>query len=292
MDREYLKPFRCVGGLMLFIGVFSLVLSMASMPLTGFLGFLLPEESLIQKEIILLLTTIVTLYTYYLGYRIFIKKYQKSFFGIGKVKGDKKKSLIIDLIIIFIIMRFSWIFVTKMLEMLNYTIPEKENEISFALVLYGSILAPIFEEIVFRGWCINLLKRYGKSIAIIISAIAFGLYHANIYQAIPAFIIGILFGYLTIKYESLWPSIVLHIINNSLSLVNNINFENNIYYLLLALAIIGLIILIIKNKDALMSLKGEWTLFRKLSYKSISLIVFCILYIAIIILDITGFFNI
>ena len=291
MDREYLKPFRCVGGLMLFIGVFSLVLSMASMPLTGFLGFLLPEESLIQKEIILLLTTIVTLYTYYLGYRIFIKKYQKSFFGIGKVKGDKKKSLIIDLIIIFIIMRFSWIFVTKLLEMLNYTIPE-DNEISFALVLYGSILAPIFEEIVFRGWCINLLKRYGKSIAIFVSALAFGLYHANIYQAIPAFIIGILFGYLTIKYESLWPSIVLHIINNSLSAIINLQFENIIYYPLALLAIVGLIILIIKNKSSLKSLKSEWPLLRKLSYKSISLIVFCILYIAVIILDITGFFNI
>ncbi len=292
MDREYLKPYRCVGGLLLFIGIFSIILAILGIPLMGLISYLLPDNSMLQEEIVILLNTIVVIYSYYLGYRIFIKKYQKDIFKIGKVKKKDIKNLLIDMICIFALMRFSWAIIFKILELINYQFPEENIEVGIITIIYMVILAPISEEIVFRGWCINLLKRYGKLTAIIISALAFGLYHANIYQSGAAFIIGLLYGYLAIRYESLWPSIILHIINNTLSTISSVDIIVQLFYIFLGLSIIGIIILIMNNYKAIKDLPQAFSELFKISYRSISLILFFIIYIAIIILEMSGLLSI
>lgn len=63
---------------------------------------------------------------------------------------------------------------------------------SYGILAYG-IVAPIIEEIMFRLVCFRLLKKFISVIpAIIISALAFGIYHGNIVQGLYAFLMGIL----------------------------------------------------------------------------------------------------
>ena len=80
-------------------------------------------------------------------------------------------------------------------------------------IIYAICIAPILEEIVFRGVLMTYLKKYGIKTAIIISSLFFGISHYNIYMVIPAFFIGIVLACVAYKY-SLKYSILLHVLMN------------------------------------------------------------------------------
>lgn len=84
---------------------------------------------------------------------------------------------------------------------------------TFSMLLYASFLGPVAEELVFRGFLLRSLEKYGKLFAIVTSAILFGLFHVNFIQGIFAFAVGIILGYVAREYSIKW-SIILHIINN------------------------------------------------------------------------------
>lgn len=90
--------------------------------------------------------------------------------------------------------------------------------INFIMV---SIFAPFFEEwlcrgLVLRGLLANKMKPFW---AIVISALFFGFIHFNPWQAIPAFLIGLLFGYVYYKTGSLKLTMLMHFANNTMALV-------------------------------------------------------------------------
>lgn len=85
--------------------------------------------------------------------------------------------------------------------------------VSGSMLVYSVLVAPVVEELVYRGALLRSLERYGRWFAIIISALIFGLMHGNAVQFPVAFVIGLTFGYLSLKY-SLRLTIVLHILNN------------------------------------------------------------------------------
>lgn len=81
-----------------------------------------------------------------------------------------------------------------------------------------SILGPILEELLFRGAITKvLLQKYTPVKAIILSALIFGIFHINPAQVVGATISGLLFAWLYYKTGSLIPGILIHILNNSLS---------------------------------------------------------------------------
>ncbi|MBE6233404.1 MAG: CPBP family intramembrane metalloprotease [Bacteroidales bacterium] len=83
-----------------------------------------------------------------------------------------------------------------------------------------SVLAPFFEEWLCRGIILRgLLKKVSPAWAICISALFFGLIHMNLWQAIPAFIIGVILGYVYYKTGSLKLTMLMHSVNNTLSVV-------------------------------------------------------------------------
>lgn len=82
------------------------------------------------------------------------------------------------------------------------------------LVLAG-VLAPLVEETLFRGLIFGSLRTYcGKWTATVISAAIFSGLHFQAYGFFPRFILGIVLVYLFDKYKSLYPSVVLHSLNN------------------------------------------------------------------------------
>ena len=84
---------------------------------------------------------------------------------------------------------------------------------TLSMFLYGCIFAPIFEEILFRGFLLRSLAPYGKKFAIFGSAFFFGIFHGNIVQSPFAFAVGLVLGYVTVEYSMVW-AVVLHMFNN------------------------------------------------------------------------------
>lgn len=84
---------------------------------------------------------------------------------------------------------------------------------TFSMFLYASILAPIWEELLFRGYILRMLRPFGKRFAILTSAILFGLFHGNLLQTPYALIMGLILGYVTVEYSIGW-AVLLHMFNN------------------------------------------------------------------------------
>lgn len=90
-------------------------------------------------------------------------------------------------------------------------------EASFILFIMLTVIAPVFEEFIFRGAVLHFLQPYGNGIAIFVSALAFGIYHGNFMQFFYATVLGIALGYVTVATKSLFCSTLLHAMFNSIS---------------------------------------------------------------------------
>ncbi|MGL4991586.1 MAG: lysostaphin resistance A-like protein [Sarcina sp.] len=89
-----------------------------------------------------------------------------------------------------------------------------EGILFFTLII--TTIAPIFEEILMRGFFLNgFLKQYSPIFAIIISSIIFGIFHGNIPQFITATIIGCLLGLVYYHTNSLIICMIIHVANNA-----------------------------------------------------------------------------
>lgn len=78
------------------------------------------------------------------------------------------------------------------------------------IILYG-LISPLAEEIVFRGLVYNrICRQYGLTIAVIGSALLFGVYHGNVVQALYGFILGLLMAVFYERYASFIVPVLLH----------------------------------------------------------------------------------
>lgn len=93
------------------------------------------------------------------------------------------------------------------------------NEPLYIDVIMAVFVAPILEEIVFRGVIMNNLRKYGIRVAIIINSLLFGLSHYNIEMIVPAFLAGIIFSYIAYKY-SIKYSILIHFFINAITKIS------------------------------------------------------------------------
>ena len=90
-------------------------------------------------------------------------------------------------------------------------------------VVSTAVLAPIAEELIFRELMTKQLRQiFPFWIANLIQALAFGVYHMNIVQAVYAFFLGLLLGYVAYRMRSIKVSILLHSIVNASGLVLDI----------------------------------------------------------------------
>lgn len=98
----------------------------------------------------------------------------------------------------------------------------------FINFLCVSIFAPFFEELFIRGILLRGLlnckrsggkRGYSPFWSIVLTSAIFGLIHGNIWQALPAFALGCLFGYVYYKTGSLKLTMLMHFFNNTVSLL-------------------------------------------------------------------------
>ena len=89
---------------------------------------------------------------------------------------------------------------------------------SWVGVLDIALLSPILEELMFRGAITReLLRKFRPGMAIVISGLLFGLIHFNPVQSVFGFLAGMLLAWLYWRTRSVVPCIVVHVLNNSLS---------------------------------------------------------------------------
>lgn len=87
-------------------------------------------------------------------------------------------------------------------------------------VLMLVVLAPIMEEVLFRGILLESVRsKHSAGRAIVVSALMFGVIHFIPQQVVNAFVIGLILGYIYVRTESLWPVIVIHALNNAMAYV-------------------------------------------------------------------------
>ncbi len=100
------------------------------------------------------------------------------------------------------------------------------NKSSLGMPYWIILFAPIYEEVIFRGWILgNLKKRFSVKWAIGISSVVFGLWHLKnlfyfdapdvVYQMVYAgLLLGPVFGYIAVKTKTIWPGVILHYLNS------------------------------------------------------------------------------
>ena len=102
------------------------------------------------------------------------------------------------------------------------------------LFLAVVIVAPIGEEVVFRGFLQKFLEEHWKDItrAVLVTSLFFAMIHFNPFWTIQIYILGVLLGFLSWKTKSVIPSIMLHSINNGLAYILSIYDDINLNFYL------------------------------------------------------------
>lgn len=85
------------------------------------------------------------------------------------------------------------------------------------LFLMLVIIAPLFEEFIFRGAIQTALEPYGNGVAILVSGISFGLFHGNFSQVFYTTVLGIALAYIRYATGSLVPTIIIHAMVNGMT---------------------------------------------------------------------------
>lgn len=90
-----------------------------------------------------------------------------------------------------------------------------------ALALTATVLAPLFEETLFRGVLLPVLgQRWGPLWGVLVSALTFGLAHLSLGELTPLVILGLALGWLRLRSGRLAPCVLMHGFWNGLTFVN------------------------------------------------------------------------
>lgn len=119
------------------------------------------------------------------------------------------------------------------------------------MTIYTCVIAPITEELFYRGMLLNVLSKSNQRFAVFATAFFFGLGHGNIPQFILATLLGVFLAHITLKHGSIIPAIIVHIFVNTLStvigyivVISNV-FSVMTYLALLGAAMVGAILLLV-----------------------------------------------
>lgn len=134
------------------------------------------------------------------------------------------------------------------------------------LLVYAILIGPLFEEIQYRGFYLNHIRKYGIQAAILISTITFCFAHLNIIQSIGTLGIGLVISYVSYVY-SFKMGLIIHIINNIIAfgLTYLLGADENSLIAIIIGSVI--LVLIVYSIIRLIFKKQYKELFEQLKYK-------------------------
>lgn len=173
---------------------------------------------------------------------------------IADLKSDfsiSKENLIFSLPIIFpavsVILVIS-VLTSMLLGVFGYENTAVFDESLFVSIITHALVPAVLEELLFRFAPIKLLSE-NKKTSLILSSVMFAFAHSNLFQIPYAFIAGLIFSSLYIITGSILPSMLLHFINNTVSLISIYGYTGAAFFIILSsLSIISLAVITIRRK--------------------------------------------
>ena len=91
------------------------------------------------------------------------------------------------------------------------------NQTGLLITIATVVVAPIVEEVTFRGLIQTRLNRiFPGWLAVLLSSLLFGICHAHPVWIAYAFVLGVIFGFMDLRARSIWPSLAAHVIFNGI----------------------------------------------------------------------------
>lgn len=173
---------------------------------------------------------------------------------------DMKKEVrfkeIFQALAVMMLISFAWgvvsIFLDMLLEAVNLPPLSQDLEFgnqfldNFFLFLSVVVVAPIVEEIVFRGLIFKQLSKYHVGFAMVISSICFACMHMNVVQGIPTFFMGLVLAYSYWKTGSLVTSMGIHFLNNLFAMFST---KMNLSFITIVLILLAVYVLVTKRDE-------------------------------------------
>lgn len=186
-------------------------------------GFTAALMELLMKYAVLL-QTIAALAAIFFLVRMYFNDYKRRRFVFNKKSVKRPYWLLLIPAGVFASLAGNMLMNVSELAEMSESFQESEQLLfsgPFIIQIVGiGIIIPICEELIYRGLIYMRMRQYlNVNLAIVVSALIFGIVHGNIVQGIYAFLIGILFAYAYEKYGSLKAPVILHISANILSLI-------------------------------------------------------------------------
>lgn len=123
----------------------------------------------------------------------------------------------------FLTMFLIWLIFEKLLGLTLTNSVDSLSTMSLPiLIVFSVIVAPICEEFLFRKLLLERLLPMGEGFAIVVSSVAFGLFHQNLYQLFFAAAAGMLYAVMAVKTGDVRCPMIMHAITNVLSVVSNV----------------------------------------------------------------------
>ena len=125
----------------------------------------------------------------------------------------------------------AWSLAVIIQQIISSIVPQTAEEVSETLemalggnvvlgLISAVVLAPIFEELTVRGIILQRSKRaFGVIGCVIISAVLFGVFHLNIIQGLYVLPLGLFWGFVGYRFNSVIPCIICHMVNNFLGVL-------------------------------------------------------------------------
>ncbi|UCF13101.1 MAG: CPBP family intramembrane metalloprotease [Thermoplasmatales archaeon] len=224
MDFSIKKPTHIFALLVLLFTLFLLIL----FPILSFFGAFPSAQDIELSEPLIMIGSIITIIIFigtpFVWYLLVNELSIQEMLSNLKIK---KQGLDIALAwaITIVIIMFAIMFVIGLIlyqqgvvEEETTNIQELASNLSLISMLFIVVFQSTTEEIFFRGFLLDKLNSLaGKEIAIITTAILFGMAHLSygkIYPAIMTGVFGILLGYIVMKTKNLNTAIIAHILFN------------------------------------------------------------------------------
>ncbi len=112
--------------------------------------------------------------------------------------------------------------------LMQETIPSDMKIYEMILQTIVIAIVPAFcEEFLFRGMILSNLLPYGRTTAIIASAVCFAFMHQNPAQLLYTFVAGLMLGYVFVESGSIWGGVIFHFVNNLVSVIEQVIVAKN-----------------------------------------------------------------
>ena len=126
-------------------------------------------------------------------------------------------------------------------EVVTDAVTELQMQNPWMMFVLASVVAPITEELIFRGFLYKVLAPYGGKYYVLVSALLFALFHVNVSQIPFAFVLGLFFAYVMYRTGDIRLPMLLHFITNVISSISVLLLGSDIGILLTGLVVMLLI---------------------------------------------------